>query len=290
MKKYFIIAFLIALGMQILAITADEFLIGAYSQYQIRYTGSNYEDKFDDLGGFLNSAGYNATTYSLTNGQSYKLQNIFAKMDSNSVKSMLIDNTWLPTSGEIGLSSLSFANRLLIEAEYQFKTSEGSFVVDNLTTANELVCMESYDYVTKHETGEFVYDGPPSTTYSNTVAWLCDESEGHLAGMALSHPRKRWKPGNKDWPSMLSKDILFIREAIPDGKLYISVAMRFADLAPGDPVASISLKLHNPPDPDDYDEYAIYDTSTYVNVPLTPIDGSSYGTNITEQTPSSIQD
>lgn len=85
MKKYFIIAFLIALGMQILAITADEFLIGAYSQYQIRYTGSNYEDKFDDLGGFLNSAGYNATTYSLTNGQSYKLQNIFAKMDSNSV-------------------------------------------------------------------------------------------------------------------------------------------------------------------------------------------------------------
>ncbi|MCB5258902.1 MAG: hypothetical protein LHW48_00300, partial [Candidatus Cloacimonetes bacterium] len=288
MKKYFIIAFLVALGMQLLAVTADEFLIGAYSQYQIRYTGSNYADKFDDLGGFLHSAGYNATTYSLTNDHSDKLQNIFATMDSNSVKSMLIDNTWLSPSGEIGLSSLSFANKLQIEAEYQFKTSEGSFVVDNLTTANELVCMESYDYVTMHECGTFLED----FQYSNDHAWLCDSAEGHLAGMALSHPRRRWKPGNKDWPSMLSKDILFIREALqdPNSKLYISVAMRFADLAPGDPVASISLKLHNPPAPDDYDEYAIYDTSTYVNVPLTPIDGSSYGTNITEQTPSSIQD
>ena len=91
---------------------------------------------------------------------------------------------------------------------------------------------------------------------------------------------------------MLSNDILFIREAIqdPNNKLYVTVAMKFADLAPGDPVASISLELHNPPIPRDYDEYAIYDPSTYVNVPLTPIDGSSYGTNITQQTPSSIQD
>jgi len=48
--------------MCISAIPASEFLIGAYSQYEMRYVGSNHELKYDALGEFLHNAGFNATT------------------------------------------------------------------------------------------------------------------------------------------------------------------------------------------------------------------------------------
>jgi hypothetical protein len=44
-------------------VDANEFLIGAYSQYQVRYTGTNYENDFENLGVYLHNAGYNATVY-----------------------------------------------------------------------------------------------------------------------------------------------------------------------------------------------------------------------------------
>ncbi|MCK9310283.1 MAG: hypothetical protein M0P99_08420, partial [Candidatus Cloacimonetes bacterium] len=157
MKGIIVVLFLITVGMHLGAVEAADFLIGAYSQYQIRYAGSNYEANFTDLGNFLHGAGYNATTYSLHNSSSIQMSHILQPMETANVKSILIDGTWLPNQNKVGVSSLSFGNNLKIEAEYQLKTdSIGNFVVDELNTANQEICMESYDYVTKHECGTFM--------------------------------------------------------------------------------------------------------------------------------------
>ena len=199
------------------AVDANDFLIGAYSQYQIRYAGSNYAANFDSLGVYLNNAGYNATIYSLTSGSEDSLSTILQKLHESDIKSMLHDNTWSPGGGRLGVGSTTFGNRLQIEAEYQLKTEvvNGNtiFVVDDLSTYNQTLCMESYDYVTKHEVGISIEE-PIGHQYSNDNAWLCDSSQGHTAGKALSYPRKRWKPAGESWPSLLSKDIVFYNAAI----------------------------------------------------------------------------
>jgi len=50
MKKYFGIVLLLVLFVSMWAVDANEFLIGAFSQYQIRYAGGNYGDNFNTLG------------------------------------------------------------------------------------------------------------------------------------------------------------------------------------------------------------------------------------------------
>lgn len=201
MKKYYAIFLLLVLFVSTWAVDANEFLIGAYSQYQIRYSGNDYIENFDSLRVYLYNAGYNATVYGSAydypNGLDYtdRIPNIFETLENNGqegIKSMLFDNAWSPSSGKVGVSTLAFGNRLKIEAEYELKTSDiGSFEIDNLSTSNQLDCLESYDYVTKHECGAIDNN---LTMYSNENSWVCDQSEGHLPGIALSHPRKRWKP------------------------------------------------------------------------------------------------
>ena len=73
--------------------------------------------------------------------------------------------------------------------------------------------MESYDYVTKHEVGARIVEAG-DYEFSNDNAWVCNSSQGHTAGKALSYPRKRWKPSWSLWPSLLSKDIVFYNAAI----------------------------------------------------------------------------
>jgi hypothetical protein len=287
------------LGVSVWAVDANEFLIGAYSQYQIRYAGNNYAANFDSLGVYLNNAGYNATVYGLTSGYSDRLSTIFQKLHESDIKSMLFDNTWSPTANKVGISSLTFGNRLQIEAEYQLLTStSGSFVIDDLSTENESVCMESFDYVTQHETGDCIANNPSDNiSYSNSYAWICDSSQGHMAGKAMFNPRRRWKPSGVEWPSGLSKDIVLLNfietPIINDNKLYLTVALRFENIPNGTPVADISLKLYNPPNSATYSEYENYvltDSSNYVNVTLTPVD-SLYGTSIIAQTyPSAMKD
>lgn len=262
MKKYCTLYLLLLLIVSVWAVDANEFLIGAYSQYQIRYAGSNFAAKFDSLGVYLNNAGYNATVYSLTSEHESRLSTIFQKLHESNIKSMLHDNTWSPYNGRLGVGSTTFGNRLQIEAEYQLKTEvvNGNtvFVVDDLSTENQTLCMESYDYVTKHEVGNRVYD-TGEYQYSNGFAWLCDSNEGHTAGIALSYPRKRWKPSWASWPSLLSKDIVFYTNAINDNKLYISLAIQHENVALGDPVASVKLKLYLPPsdhiEGEEYDQF-----------------------------------
>jgi hypothetical protein len=113
---------------------------------------------------------------------------------------------------------------------------------------------------------------------------------GDTEGVALSKPRKRWKPAGESWPSMLSKDIVFYTRAINDNNLYLTVAVRYENIPIGTPVADISLKLYNPPNPNLYSEYEIPNQSDYINVTLSPVN-TIYGTNILAQTyPSTMQD
>ncbi len=293
MKKYFAFCLFLLLGVSVCAVNANDFLIGAYSQYQIRYAGSNYADNFDSLGVYLKNAGYNATTYVLHSGYMSRQQDIFQKLHESNIKSMLCDDTWEPYNSKVGVGSLTFGNRLQIEAEYEFKTaiidSEQVFVIDSLSTDNESNCMESYDYITKHEVGSLLNGVEHGYNLSNSHAWLCDSSLGHTAGKALSYPRKRWKLPWEDWPEKLSQDIAFFNAAIDDDSLYIAVAIQYENVAPGDPVASIDLKLYFPPPeyPRDLadDDPILYESEEasilqYVSIPLTPSYSSSDGTTI----------
>jgi len=297
MSKYFILCLSLLLCVSVWAADANEFLIGAYSTYQIRYAGSNYNTKFESLGGYLNNAGYNATVYSLNsevNDFTDRLTVIFQKLHESGIKSMLHDNTWLPNQGRLGVGSTTFGNRLQIEAEYQFKTEivngESVFVVDSLYTNNQASCLESYNYVTKHETGSLINENNTTYIFSNDFAWVCDSSQGHTPGIALSYPRKRWKPHWTSWPSFLCYDIAFFNEAINDNKLYISVALRYEDISNGMPVADISLKLYIPPNPVKFTEYDRTIPRNYINIPLTPTN-PIYSTSIVAQSfPSSMQD
>ncbi|MDD2230322.1 MAG: hypothetical protein PHY48_13030, partial [Candidatus Cloacimonetes bacterium] len=217
------------------------------------------------------------------------MSQILQQLETASVKSILLDGTWLPSQNKVGVSSLSFGNNLKIEAEYQLKTdSIGNFVVDELITANQAICMESYDYVTKHDCGANDYN----EAYSNDYAWICDASQGDSAGVALSQPRKRWKPSWKPWPSMLSKDIVFLTDSYQFEKLYLKVAMRFEGVDPGDSVADISLKFYDPLVDSDYSEYdPIPEPSRYVPVPLTSCSASLYSSSISAQTyPETMKD
>ena len=54
MKKYYTLYLLLLLIVGVWAVDANEFLIGAYSQYQIRYAGENFAAKFDSCQGKFN--------------------------------------------------------------------------------------------------------------------------------------------------------------------------------------------------------------------------------------------
>ena len=173
MKKYYTLCITLLLVISLWAVDADEFLIGTYSQYQIRYAGSNYSENFDSLGVYLKNAGYNATNYMLHTGYSDHLPSIFQKLHDSNIKSLLTDDTWSPYSNKVGVGSITFGNRLQIEAEYELKSSIVNgvpiFVVDSLSTIDEDVCMESYDYVTKHETGIYISANPPMTSITSNI-------------------------------------------------------------------------------------------------------------------------
>lgn len=105
MKKYYALCLFLILFVSMWAVDTNDFLIGAYSQYQIRYAGSNYAANFDSLGVYLNNAGYNATIYSLTSGSENRLSTILQKLHESDIKSMLHDNTWSPGEGRLGVGS-----------------------------------------------------------------------------------------------------------------------------------------------------------------------------------------
>ncbi|MDY0151070.1 MAG: hypothetical protein RBS43_02215 [Candidatus Cloacimonas sp.] len=131
MKRMLATVLFVLLVVCLSAIPASEYLIGAYSQYQMRYMGSDFGTKYEALGAYLQNAGFNATSYSVVRDTDFddaKLGEAMRRLNANNVKTLLQDLSWQNDNGEIGLMALSFGNRLQIEAEY--KLSEGTFVVD----------------------------------------------------------------------------------------------------------------------------------------------------------------
>jgi len=157
MKRTTLLLLLICVAMCISAIPASEFLIGAYSQYEMRYVGSNHELKYDALGEFLHNAGFNATTNLVIRDTDFdytKLGKALEKLEAHEVKTILQDLSWQNNNGEIGLQSLSFGNRLQMEAEYMLKMDiDGNFIVDDLETGASEPASEEFNYIFKHGTG-----------------------------------------------------------------------------------------------------------------------------------------
>jgi hypothetical protein len=277
------------------AIPTSDFVIGAYSQYDIRYILDNHEQKFDLLGDYLRNAGFNATTYSIIRDYDFCSNNLgkaLEELKADSVKTLLLDLSWQNNNGEIGVGSLSFGNRLQMEAEYMLIKDElNAFQVDNLETGASAPASEEYDYIFKHKTGNRFEQIFPDTLFSNKYAWVCDEALGDSAGVALSHPRKRWKADNHWWPQMLSEDITFFQSKdyedgytgspVNENRLYLTVAMRFDNVGVTQPVANVRLKLLQIANDDDYNQYVeSYDDTNYAELTLTPSNVSAYGTTI----------
>ncbi len=60
MKHFVLFCILLAQTVFIWAVEANEFLIGTFSQYQLRYAGDDYDQNFVDLAQYLHNANYNA--------------------------------------------------------------------------------------------------------------------------------------------------------------------------------------------------------------------------------------
>jgi hypothetical protein len=125
-----------------------------------------------------------------------------------------------------------------MEAEYQLKYENGSFVPDVLPT-NDNTADDSYNSVFRHETGALSEN---SQNHQNRYAWICDENDDHVAGMALSYPRFRWKPDYKEHPRTIGYDLKFRLLALVENKLYVTVALKFEDDAPNAPIADVKFK------------------------------------------------
>lgn len=268
----------------IMAVEASDYLIGAFSQYQLRYTGGTYETKFDALGGYAENANYNALQYSVVTDDDYKIQGVLQKLNDHSIKSLFYDQTWDHTNNRVGANALSFGNYMKIEAEYEYTETPG-FSIDPLHGTDEDTWgLESFDFVTKHETGS-VSGESPSYSYSNGYAWVCDATTNDSNGRALFHPRRRWIPTNlgtgglvHPYPRMLSEDLRFLGVAFNDIRVYIRFAVKINSYSDS-LAASFGLKLYNPPIPGSYTGYEPQpDSNHYVNIDLTP--SGSYGTTI----------
>ncbi|MFA7097416.1 MAG: FlgD immunoglobulin-like domain containing protein [Gammaproteobacteria bacterium] len=165
------------------------------------------------------------------------------------VKTILEDRYWDPQSGKVGINFLSWGNYLKMEAEYMYKYIDDivppddtlfTFIVDDLATLEDTGVGDVYNYVFAHEASCGDRIGPGAT--SNQYAWVCDETSGHEAGLALSNPRFRWKVPTHKYPRSIGYDLKFYPHAINNNKLYLTVAMKFDSLAVGEEVATIRLK------------------------------------------------
>ncbi len=66
MKKTALLIMMLLVLIVLYSVKADEYLIGAYSQYQLRYVDEDdVDDKFTTLGEKLKEAGFNAASFSV---------------------------------------------------------------------------------------------------------------------------------------------------------------------------------------------------------------------------------
>ncbi len=274
-SRLLLIAFL-GLAILLAGVSADDFVIGAYSQYQLNHakqTGA----VFDDLAGYLDAAGYNTILYSMKYDEvkQGKLAEALAALSQYKIGSIIDDWAW-QENGPVGVTPMAYGNYLKLEAEYLLDYEEGRFVVDQLPVDDS--ADDRMNYVFRHDTGRRS-DHDPSA-HSNGYAWICDEKENHHADLALAEPRFRWKPEDKADSRLLGYDFKFFPNA-RENLLYLRVALNFRGLEPGDKVAEIRLKVLNANLLDSRtNEFGRYPESSYIELPLKSVLPQLYDTTI----------
>lgn len=254
---------------------ATPFLTGAYAQYDLPNSANH-----PDLKTWLKNGGYNAVTITNYDDDLMGLSSVLEAFGSE-IKTILADTYWNPSSGQVGIHSLSYGNYLKMEAEYKLIYFDDlvppddtvfTFIVDELPNSSTATGISDvYNYVFAHADSCGVLMGPG--TNSNQYAWACDDSLGHIPGKALSNPRFRWKVPSHTYPRSIGNDLKFHHPAIDDNRLFLTVAMKFDRLAVGEEVATIKLKVLNDVNGENNNEFRDYtfDESNYYEFVLHPV-------------------
>lgn len=282
MKSMCTLALVLFIFCNLYAVDADEYLIGAYSQRRINNENTP-SSSFQILREKLYEGGFNAVNFTVLEEfdfSTYKLGAALSALhnDGNeSVRTLLTDFSWNtgPTNDKIGAYSL-YGNFLQMEAEYQLKYVNGSFVPDVLPEEDNTED-DSYNSVFRHDTGKL---SDLSLRYKNGYAWICSEEDGHPAGTALSYPRFRWKPDDQNHPRTIGTDLKFRTRALVENKLYITVALKFTEDIPNTPIADIRFKVLKHTNVNSSGEYGNYVDSDYYEFPLFSTNPSEYSTTI----------
>ena len=297
MKKVFLV---ILLALIWLLGHATEFMTGAYGSYNLWNSGA--QANIDTLKSKLVDGGFNTVKMSIKDQDINNLDSVLSTL-GDSVKTILEDRYWGPSTGQLGIHSLTYSNYLKMEAEYKYTFDEisGAFTPDLLTTTLDPTGMgDVYNYIFAHDAscGERTDEGD----HSNQYTWVCDETSGDEAGLALSNPRFRWTVPGHTYPRSIGNDLKFNRAAITGNRLYLTVAMKFSGLSAGEEVATIKLKvlrnvanwtefqdyINNPNlnNPNNYYEFVLHpvnsevDTTIYNNpYSSVPRDDIEYGRN-----------
>jgi hypothetical protein len=228
---------------------SDHFLIGAYSQYQlnISYNDADTEVQFGNLGNYLEQAGFNATTFDVSQRtDSTKIDDALKGLNNFNIDAILQDSYWL-NNGPVGLNALSYGNYLEMQAEYILKYNGTIFQPDIIDTTfiNDDNSNDKMNYVFKHDTGDRIKS---SGNYSNNMAWECRYGRD-TAGLALYCPRFRWKPDGKANPRFIGSDFKvahgYFTKPELENRLYLTVALKWDTLSVDTPIADISLEVAN---------------------------------------------
>lgn len=293
MVSYFLIVWLTC--------QATEFMTGAYTWYNLWNPGA--QANIGMLRNKLIAGGYNTVQLSIQDSDLSSLGSALTAL--NGVKTILEDRYWADTSAQVGIYSLSYGNYLKMEAEYMYKYIDDlmppddtlfTFIVDDLTTGEDTGVGDVYNYIFAHDAscGERTDEGD----HSNQYTWVCDETSGDEAGLAISNPRFRWTVPGHTYPRSIGNDLKFNRAAINENRLYLTVAMKFSGLTAGEEVATIRLKVlrnvegwYNGADWTEFQDYInnpnLNNPNNYYEFVLHPVN-SEVGTTIYNNTYSSV--
>ncbi len=275
-------------------------MTGAYGSYKLWNSGA--QANIGTLKSKLVDGGFNTVKMSIKDQDINNLDSVLSTL-GDSVKTILEDRYWGPSTGQLGIHSLTYGNYLKMEAEYKYTFDEisGAFTPDLLTTTLDPTGMgDVYNYIFAHDASCGGRIGPGAT--SNQYTWVCDETSGDEAGLALSNPRFRWTVPGHTYPRSIGNDLKFNIAAITGNRLYLTVAMKFSGLSAGEEVATIKLKvlrnvanwtefqdyINNPNlnNPNNYYEFVLHpvnsevDTTIYNNpYSSVPRDDIEYGRN-----------
>ena len=137
-RTYMLLAWVLLCYCSISGVEADEYLIGTYSQWRVDYENDPVQG-FSNLRQKLFDAGFNAVNFTIKDEYYFSTAKLGAALSSlhnggtGSVRTILSDFSWKSdlSNNKIGAHSL-YGNYLQMEAEYQLKYENGSFVPDVL--------------------------------------------------------------------------------------------------------------------------------------------------------------